>query len=191
MVDGYDSLLSKSEGGDAEEIVSEENGMLLSTLLRLYFLSLKVLGKWKHWSHSLGRHYGHVQEKLHESHPCVEPQTPSKETVDAFSKASKETAKEETTSRNGTSSGSGVPHDESDDEHSDLKPVPTNVSKRERELVIMRKVMRKWWRLAGLSGHPNLCDELGEGEFTIHWTKAVAPRLEGRIKLAGAEENKS
>lgn len=160
--------------------------MLLSTLLRLYFLSLKVLGKWKHWSHSLGRHYGHVQERLHESHPCVEPQTPSKDAVEAFTKASNEATKEEKPAEPGKTNGTAVSHDESDDDHSDVKPVPTQVSKREKELVIMRKVMRKWWRLAGLPGHPNLCEELGEGEFTVHWTKAVAPRLEGRIKLAAS-----
>src|SRR5204863_4343523 len=48
--DGFSSLLAKSEGGDAEEIVSEENGVLISTILRQYFLSLKVLGKWPRFS---------------------------------------------------------------------------------------------------------------------------------------------
>jgi len=35
--DGYGSLLIESEGGKAEEIVSEENGVLMSMMLRQYF----------------------------------------------------------------------------------------------------------------------------------------------------------
>ena len=40
--DGYESLLIKSEGGEAGEVVEEENGVLISTILRQYFMSLKV-----------------------------------------------------------------------------------------------------------------------------------------------------
>ncbi|RMZ76781.1 hypothetical protein DV737_g4654, partial [Chaetothyriales sp. CBS 132003] len=47
--DGFDSLLVQSEGGTAKELVHEENGILISMLLRQYFLSLKILGRWKHW----------------------------------------------------------------------------------------------------------------------------------------------
>lgn len=47
--DGYDSLMIESEGGTAEEIVSEENGILISMMLRQYFMSLRVMGQWKYW----------------------------------------------------------------------------------------------------------------------------------------------
>ena len=40
--DGYEPLLVKSEGGEVEEVVNEENGVLISTILRQYFMSLKV-----------------------------------------------------------------------------------------------------------------------------------------------------
>lgn len=50
--DGYDSLLIEAEGGSAEEIVSEENGILISMLLRQYFMSLRVVGKWNNWGNS-------------------------------------------------------------------------------------------------------------------------------------------
>jgi hypothetical protein len=63
--DGYKSLLVKSEGGEVDEVVSEENGMLISTILRQYFLSLKVLGKWHNWSDSLDRYWNTVNDKLH------------------------------------------------------------------------------------------------------------------------------
>jgi hypothetical protein len=51
----------------------------------------------------------------------------------------------------------------------------------DRELSIMRRVFRKWCRLAGVEG--KLCDDLAEGEFEVSWTRAVAPRVEGRIKM--------
>lgn len=50
--DGYDSLLIEEEGGKAEEIVSEENGILISMMLRQYFMSLRVMGQWKYWGNS-------------------------------------------------------------------------------------------------------------------------------------------
>lgn len=200
--DGYTSLLIQEEGGTATELVSEENGVLISTILRQYFMSVKVLGKWKMWDPSLGRHWGTVHQELQQVHPILEPQAPNTKAVEAFRAA----AAKDSTKRGhiGSHHGGGrmtpggmrpegaeTPLNESESEFeedgaagakSDVKPVPMAVSQRERELVIMRKVMRKWWRLAGLPGHPNLCDELGEGEFMVNWTKAIAPRLEGRIK---------
>lgn len=50
--DGYDDLLIESEGGEAEEIVSEENGILISMMLRQYFMSLRVMGQWKYWGNN-------------------------------------------------------------------------------------------------------------------------------------------
>ncbi len=55
--DGYRSLLVQPEGGECEEVVSEENGMLISAMLRQYFMSLTVLAKWKGWGPSLARHW--------------------------------------------------------------------------------------------------------------------------------------
>jgi 5'-nucleotidase len=54
----------------------------------------------------------------------------------------------------------------------------------DHELGIMRRVFRKWCRVAGVQG--SLCDELKEGEFEADWTRAIAPRLEGRIRIVGA-----
>jgi hypothetical protein len=55
--DGYRSLLVRPEGGECEEVVSEENGMLISAMLRQYFMSLTVLAKWKGWCPSMDRHW--------------------------------------------------------------------------------------------------------------------------------------
>ena len=53
---GYSSLRVVSDGGVAEEIVTIVNGLLLSMILRQYFMSLKILGKWARWSPGLHRH---------------------------------------------------------------------------------------------------------------------------------------
>ena len=45
------------------------------------------------------------------------------------------------------------------------------VEQRDRELVIIRRVMRKWRRLSGIKDDPCACDGLGEGEFTANWTR--------------------
>lgn len=63
--DGYTSLLAQSEGGEIEELVSEENGMLISAIIRQYFMSLKIMGKWRRMSPSLHKHWDSVHSRLH------------------------------------------------------------------------------------------------------------------------------
>ena len=65
--EGFNTLLAESQGGKAEEIVSEENGMLISAILRQYFLSLKILGRWRRFA-SLHKHWEVVHGKLHDLH---------------------------------------------------------------------------------------------------------------------------
>jgi 5'-nucleotidase len=75
--DGFESLLAKSEGGVAEEVVSEENGILISTLLRQYFLSMKILGRWRrmislhgHWDGVMTSNTLHRREKRITGREC-------------------------------------------------------------------------------------------------------------------------
>ncbi|PSN61001.1 5'-nucleotidase-like protein [Corynespora cassiicola Philippines] len=176
--DGYTSLLIEEEGGSAKEVVSEENGVLISTILRQYFMSLKVLGKWKHWGRSMDRKFGTIQTELQHTHKFVEPAPTSPKAPPQHPNIAK-------VMRADVPSPSDSETDTDDDEnerdgavYDDSKPIRFS----ERELDVLRRVMRKWWRLARLPGTPKLCDELGEKEFQVNWTKAVAPRLEGRIK---------
>lgn len=46
MVNGKDGYTALSVAEGSEVVVDEENGVLISTILRQYFLSLKVLGRW-------------------------------------------------------------------------------------------------------------------------------------------------
>ena len=56
----------------------------------------------------------------------------------------------------------------------------------DQEMRIMRRVFKKWARIAGVEC--TLVDELKEGEFEVDWTKAIAPRIEGRIVCVGGEQ---
>lgn len=185
--DGFTSLLLDSDGGSAKSIVSEENGMLISMILRQYFMSLKVLGRWKNWGAHMGRHWGGVHRELHDVHPVREPVKPGEAVLNGAQSKTKDTQKVPSlvgkAQQSHDHADGEAASDSEDDEHprADLPAVPTDVSEHERKLVIMRRVMRKWWRLAGLKGHPNLCEEAGE-EFGAHWTKGIAPRVEGRIR---------
>lgn len=48
MVTGKDGYTALSVAEGAEIVVDEENGVLITTILRQYFLSLKVVGRWSH-----------------------------------------------------------------------------------------------------------------------------------------------
>jgi 5'-nucleotidase len=137
-------------------------------MLRQYFLSLKVLGKWSGWSPSLGRHWGRIHSSLHDTHPVKESHSASGTETPRTTRVSLEQA--------GVVGGaSDEPLDEEEIAiHEETPSVPEHVSQKERELELARKVMRKWWRLAKLPGHPRLCDEMGEGEFKVNWTKVIA-----------------
>ncbi|KAF2116296.1 5'-nucleotidase-like protein [Lophiotrema nucula] len=189
--DGYTSLLIEEEGGTAKEVVSEENGVLISTILRQYFMSLKVLGRWKHLGNNIAKHFHTVQRKLEvdHKHGFHEP-GPKSPTLTTHLSPTKPRARSRSPSgiddrrQRRRKSYAETPVDpdsdeEDDDQVTDLPPTRFN----ERETDIIRRVMKKWWRLAGLKGHAEVCDEQGSGEFEVNWTKAVAPRLEGRIKV--------
>lgn len=168
-------------------------------MLRQYFMSLKVLGKWKQWGPSMGRHWERVQNDLQTVQPCVE----SKGKVANALEVIQDSRNGRLTPLGHRPEGAETPLNESDTDSEDEqepKRAHAAVEELERKRVLMRRVMRKWWRLAGLKGQPRCGDPLGEGEFTINWTKvsqltrqfipqtnwnvqAIAPRLEGRIKM--------
>jgi 5'-nucleotidase len=189
--DGYTSLLIEEEGGKAVEIVSEENGVLISTILRQYFMSLKVLGKWKHWGRSMDRKFIDIQTDMQSKHGYYAPSPTSPKAASKLPYRPKPT---ETTPRDdddpsGEAAEPPKPKNfglednsnEDDDDganYDDSKPIQFSL----KDTETIRRVMRKWWRVSKLKGVPKLCDELREGEFQVNWTKAVAPRLEGRIK---------
>ncbi|KAJ5321644.1 5'-Nucleotidase/apyrase [Penicillium brevicompactum] len=208
--DGFTSLLIEAEGGEVEELVSEENGVLISTILRQYFLSLKVLGKWNRWSASLRRHWGTVHRNLHgegwlkppsaTTSPKSEKKAPGKRlerpTLQRTSRAAYyygrfpeevESQSQDTTEVETNGNAMDSDSDEDPDILTSSRPTTNYVTQparssaeEEHRLQIARRVVRKWMRHAGLQSN-SLNTMDGEGEFTPAWTSGISPRLEGRI----------
>ena len=168
----------------AKELVSEENGVLISTILRQYFMSLKVVGKWNRWGTSMYSKFNSIQTNLQQNHSHgfhdPSPVSPTAPKHPNISRVVEQSATPDTAS---DTSDPDADEDEDDGPlyHDTTKPIQFS----DHQVDMIRRVMRKWWRVAGLKGNPELCDELGGGEFQVNWTKAIAPRLEGRIKDVG------
>lgn len=84
--------------------------------------------------------------------------------------------------------------DDSDNDESEEEVEHARESVRgvDRQLAIMRRVFRKWRRFAGVRGDAaDGTDEVVEGDLGgASWTRAIAPRVEGRIRMVTAEESK-
>jgi hypothetical protein len=180
--DGFESLLIESEGGKAEEVVSEENGILISMMLRQYFISLRVMGQWKNWGNAMNRHWNEVSEKVSTNHPVCKPAPNATPTTPTASKGhdwSSWSAKNLRSRR-----ASVVPREEDTDSEDDEDvAAEQDVEKLDKELQIMRRAFGKWARHAGVECQAG--DELSAADFELDWTKAIAPKLEGRITQVG------
>lgn len=167
-------------------------------LLRQYFLSLRVLGRWRSGggrsngssanAPSLQRHFErNVHRDLHETHPIKEPK-PSPSAAAEEDEEDSDTGSMDAGEREGevSNDGSGWIFGDADADADGGgggggEKSSKGSARRERELGVMRRVMRKWWRVTGLPGHPGLVAG-GEGEeFGVSWTKGIMPRVEGRI----------
>ncbi len=243
--DGFHSLLAQSEGGEAEEIVSEENGVLISTILRQYFLSLKVVGTWGRRNPNLRRHWNGVQKGLQEQGTIKESKTT--QSSDAISTECQRDGPPEhgrngslrihetpvhhqtllpsrpqknTDSANPTTALSADPKTEqgpgdSDSDTSDAdrisppsplsthpllsprarlnSPVPPHLSHEVSDHLfhLARFYAKKWMRLAGVKREGvAMVDESSEDALPS-WTKGIAPKLEGRIRIAGGRDDQA
>jgi len=169
--DGFTSLLVRSEGGTAEEIVSEENGILISMILRQYFMSLKVMGKWRRWSPSLHRHWDSVHKDLHTNGKVREARDPKKGVKHSRSGSAKE-ADEKATMVDGRL----VDSDTEDEEHEAGAESVAQTGARERRLQVARWVVRRWMNSAGVRrGSVGMVDH-HDDKYMPLWTKGIAPK---------------
>lgn len=183
--DGYDSLLVRSDGGEAEEIVSEENGILISMVLRQYFMSLKILGKWARWSPSLHRHWGGVHDRLHAGGKVHEPGSVKEGTKHwraGIVRAQGGKGRIDVNGRFVDSDTDDEKESLSDDRTWSVGSVGSVEEKKRREMHVARVYTRRWMNLAGIERRDvgMVGDKAGEWELP-HWTKGIAPRVEGRI----------
>ena len=144
----------------------------------------------------MGKHWDGVKKGLHAVHPVKKAS--KSPTASEKNASQEEDGKNALPSLVGKAQTSAVDADEQQDaldpsdsedevEAGNDSNTSPEFSEAEKKLVLARKVVRKWWRLAGLKGHPALCDgEAGE-DFSVPWTKGVAPRVEGRIRCLGGD----
>ncbi|KAF3766705.1 Metallo-dependent phosphatase [Cryphonectria parasitica EP155] len=199
--DGYKSLLIEEEGGQAIVIVSEENGILISMLLRQYFMQLKVLDRWTHLGPHMSQHWDKVVSKVTKSHPVLPPKkpTPNPSPVAKTNRHRHSASSWEnwTPAKMRARRSSVGPLTESDtdvDRDTDVPAAsPTSLERslsgiseeqEEKELRIMRRVFGRWCRKAGVNALAD--DELEEDEVDCDWTQAIAPKVEGRIVMIGS-----
>jgi 5'-nucleotidase len=176
-------------------VVDEENGILISMLLRQHFLSSMTVGRWKHWGAALGQHWGTVQEHLRRTGSVVE-HTDTRHTFrrDSSDVSARRASIDVSSGRRKSSAIWDRPSvriiepaemdlSASEDESELTAPVlAREPSPEEHELVVARKAMRKWWRLAGLNKRHAMGYEAGE-ELGVGWTRGICPQVEGRIKM--------
>jgi hypothetical protein len=175
--DGYTSLVpapGKDGGLPEDEIVSEENGVLISAILRQFFLSLRVVDHWsaaaaagvdaharRHWD---GVRRGVVEPAAPAQHPAPAPRA----------------------GRPPAGGGSGYDSDaeaEAGGGSGALAAAVADGEAQERRLAVARRAARKWRRLAGLCEDPAACDALRAGEFAVPWTKVRLLPMPHRLWL--------
>jgi 5'-nucleotidase len=155
--DGYNSLLVRSEGGEAEEVVSEEEGVLISTIVRQFFLALKVVDRWRGWGPSMHRHWDGVVKGIQEAGVDVVHPNPKKPLPAPVERARREATTVDEVDSDHAPSGEETP-----------KP---RYAHHDREGVLIRRVLKKWRRLASVRVECEAIDEIEVEEFCISWTK--------------------
>ncbi|KAM0348736.1 hypothetical protein ACHAPU_004175 [Fusarium lateritium] len=196
--DGFTSLLVKSEGGEAEEIIDEENGILISAMLRQYFMGLLTVGRWK----NLDQHWVKVAQTcetpVSPTRTTFKPEFPSLKSVKENLPKDKGTGKVTKDMKDPWGrflkrrfSLNVKPHDENDSsddepkaEHEVEDPEDPDGAKLDFEILILRKYFTKWALKAGVK--TSICEPLKDGEFAVDWTTCIAPVVDGRITMTGA-----
>jgi hypothetical protein len=198
----------QSEGGTVEEIVCEENGILISAMLRQYFMSLRTVGQWK----KLARCWSDVAERVaaRQSFVASRPTT-------AASRASRDEAGEGGAKgstprtwdeflqrRKGAAAGPADGDEESDDDDAIATTggeeeeeaeqgrgalaggdaTEQDLERMDWELLLIRKFFGRWADKAGV--RREVCDAAEAEAESIDWTRVVAPVVEGRIRMVGA-----
>lgn len=171
-------------------------------LLRQYFMSLKVLDRWTHLGPHMSSHWDKVVSNVAKSHPCLPPKKPTAPSPSGSPAAEKNPSSKghghksswdhwtPAKMRARRSSVGPLSERETDvDRESPAAPERAGLSgieeeeDEERELRIMRKAFRRWCRKAGVQARVG--GELEEGDVDCDWTRAIAPKVEGRINMVG------
>jgi len=186
--DGYMPLLVQSEGGQAEEIIDEENGILISTMLRQYFTGLRTVGQWKnlpdHWRDVATSECTPLSPVITNTSASDESEKGRPPVRNPAEQAAASESGDEWTkflqSRIGLCKAPVNDDVDSDSEDDDLDAVDDD--EMDFEVLLMRKFFNRWARKVGLK--ESACDPNVDLAMSVDWTRTIAPVLEGRIKMA-------
>lgn len=162
--DGFESLNEENE--DVEVVIDEEHGVLISTIIRQYFLSLKVLSRWKRGLCVTKLFSGLKKDQLNAG-------------VLSNSKSPRLSA----------ATSVGTESTESSEDEARIvdveatSPVQERRMSKEEELRLFelkKRVARKWELLAKIGKNIR---ENGSAEVGVEWCRSVRPRVEGRINI--------
>ncbi|KAI5288186.1 hypothetical protein KEM54_005414 [Ascosphaera aggregata] len=187
--DGFDSLLVKSEGGEAEEIVSEEEGLLISTILRQYFLSAKIIGAWDKLTTSMTMKWKSISDNLHRSGSTRAPR-PSSQRAPPNKRRKRHFRYESRTKIELPQYMDSESEEDADRDHAVIQG--NYVTHNAKDLVdahlkemLARKYVSRWAKRAGIDqSRISLADEVDEEELPT-WTVPISPKVEGRITQLG------
>jgi 5'-nucleotidase len=159
--DGFESLNEENE--DVEVVIDEEHGVLISTIVRQYFLSLKVLSRWKR---------GLCVTK------CFNDL--KKDQVDAGVLSNRASATTSQTSAVTESTESSDMEEQivNEEATSPMKERRLSLQEELRLYELKKRVARKWEWLAKVGRNVR---ENGAAEVGLDWCRSVRPRVEGRI----------
>lgn len=154
--DGFESL--RYGNGDVEEIINEEHGVLISMIVRQYFLSLKIVSRWKRGGSILGLFSGFRRRQ-----------------VDCGDLDPKALVKE-----NGESSESSDDEDELTEKQ--CSPVQHRMDPEEEKRLfeLKKRITTKWERIAKVGQN---IKRNGAGNIGVDWCRSVRPQVEGRINI--------
>ena len=192
--DGFSSLLYAENGGPAETVVSEENGILISMLLRQYFTSLKVMAALQrahnhdHDHGPMDVHWATVHETLHAAHPLKYPARssapatqPRVEAPSRIDQAPAESARDDAHPALATADAvDAAAPGPAERTMAATEAADDGAETRRKHLA--RATLRHWRRVARIQRLPD-CAHAEEATVAVAWTRGVAPRVEGRITI--------
>jgi 5'-nucleotidase len=159
--DGFESLNIKNE--DVEDIIDEEHGVLISVIIRQYFLSLKVISTWRRAA-CISSLFKSLHKRQADSGMLSPNNTSHPKDLERRSETSDE--EDEVTEAACTS------------------PVKERLSAQEELKLseLKRRVAQKWEILAKVDWSMRG----NKGDAGVNWCRSVRPRVEGRIKIVAS-----
>jgi 5'-nucleotidase len=153
-------------------------------------VSLKVVGHWKYWSEGMSAHWASVTDKVSTKHPLLAAGAAAHKGKSDSAAAPKtgwdQWTPESIRQRRGAALAPADDESDSDVEDEKVKNESSAIEEMDREIKIMRRAFGKWALRAKVEC--KVVDELQADDVEVDWTRAIAPRVEGRIIRIGGDD---